>query len=372
MAKLGDIVRFLNSTGGGRISKIEGQIAYVTDDDGFDVPMLLKECVVVAEAVAEVDRIDAASSRFDSPASSSKAPQGASVAAAGAVEESYDIPVVETAGGEKINLTIGFEPQNIKELSTTLFDLYLVNDSNYYIQFAFATREKSSEEWTLRYSGVVEPNIQLFMAELSRESLTEIERLSFQFVAFKHGKPYVMKSPGHYESSFDNTRFFRLHCFKPNRYFEKDVIAVPVVVDDKIASETSAAQPRELLKDLNRKKRDDLRPTRRPVVRNSRQPDTYERLNGNVVEVDLHIDELVDTTAGMSAADMLNLQIDVFRRVMEKYKKNKEQKIVFIHGKGEGVLRNALMKELTHRYKGHDIQDASFREYGFGATQVTI
>ena len=47
-------------------------------------------------------------------------------------------------------------------------------------------------------------------------------------------------------------------------------------------------------------------------------------------------------------------------------------KIVFIHGKGEGVLRQALMKELNHRYKGHDVQDASFREYGFGATQVTI
>ena len=52
--------------------------------------------------------------------------------------------------------------------------------------------------------------------------------------------------------------------------------------------------------------------------------------------------------------------------------KNKGLKIVFIHGKGEGVLRNALMKEFNHRYKGHQVQDASFREYGFGATQVTI
>ena len=60
---------------------------------------------------------------------------------------------------------------------------------------------------------------------------------------------------------------------------------------------------------------------------------------------------------------------------VEKYNtnlKNKGLKIVFIHGKGEGVLRNAIMKELNHRYKGHQVQDASFREYGFGATQVTI
>ena len=69
---------------------------------------------------------------------------------------------------------------------------------------------------------------------------------------------------------------------------------------------------------------------------------------------------------------MLNLQVDEFRRVMDSNLKNHGQKIVFIHGKGEGVLRQALMKELNYRYKGNLVQDASFREYGYGATQVTI
>ena len=57
---------------------------------------------------------------------------------------------------------------------------------------------------------------------------------------------------------------------------------------------------------------------------------------------------------------------------MDANLKNKGTRIVFIHGKGEGVLRAALMKELNHRYRGHDVCDASFREYGYGATQVTI
>ena len=57
---------------------------------------------------------------------------------------------------------------------------------------------------------------------------------------------------------------------------------------------------------------------------------------------------------------------------MDANLKNHGKKIVFIHGKGEGILRQALLKELNHRYKGHDVCDASFREYGFGATQVTI
>ena len=88
--------------------------------------------------------------------------------------------------------------------------------------------------------------------------------------------------------------------------------------------------------------------------------------------VDLHINELLDNTHGMSPADILNYQIDTFRKTMDSNIGHKGQKIVFIHGKGEGVLRQALMKELNHRYKSCEVQDASFREYGYGATQVTI
>ena len=62
----------------------------------------------------------------------------------------------------------------------------------------------------------------------------------------------------------------------------------------------------------------------------------------------------------------------MFRRTLEEYKKNKGQKLIFIHGKGEGVLRRAIVHELNYRYKQYPYQDASFREYGYGATQVTI
>lgn len=58
MAKVGDIVRFLSSTGGGRIVKIEGQIAHVEEEDGFETPVLLKELVVVTPAGDTAERKD--------------------------------------------------------------------------------------------------------------------------------------------------------------------------------------------------------------------------------------------------------------------------------------------------------------------------
>ena len=98
----------------------------------------------------------------------------------------------------------------------------------------------------------------------------------------------------------------------------------------------------------------------------------YEVLRNGIIEVDLHINQLVDSTAGMNNADMLRHQLHIFRQTMDSYKHAKGQKIVFIHGKGEGVLRKAVIDELKLHYPKCDYQDASFQQYGFGATMVTV
>ena len=86
----------------------------------------------------------------------------------------------------------------------------------------------------------------------------------------------------------------------------------------------------------------------------------------------MHAEEVLETTAGLTPGDILEYQMGIFRSTLEQYKNKNQQKIVFIHGKGEGVLRRAIIRELNYRYKKYHFQDASFREYGYGATQVTI
>ena len=73
-----------------------------------------------------------------------------------------------------------------------------------------------------------------------------------------------------------------------------------------------------------------------------------------------------------SLKDKLLKGLDLAYERMIAEKRKNQQKIVFIHGKGEGVLRRAIIRELNYRYKKYHFQDASFREYGYGATQVTI
>ena len=88
-------------------------------------------------------------------------------------------------------------------------------------------------------------------------------------------------------------------------------------------------------------------------------------------EVDLHIHHLTTSSRGMTNYDMLNLQLDRARRQLEFAIRKRIPKIVFIHGVGEGVLRQEL-ETLFGRYNNVKFYDADYKTYGLGATEVRV
>jgi len=89
-------------------------------------------------------------------------------------------------------------------------------------------------------------------------------------------------------------------------------------------------------------------------------------------EVNLHIDELLDDHRGMTNSELFNFQISVFKRELDKAIINNERKIIFIHGIGEGVLRDGIRDTILLEYPEVQCYDGSYKEYGFGATEVVI
>ena len=163
----------------------------------------------------------------------------------------------------------------------------------------------------------------------------------------------------------DITKFYKLHTFRESLFFDEPTLEYYIVKDD-VPARPLVVSPEEIKRAMYDKGEDERRLKTAARV-GEKRPDPNA-----VVEVDLHIDELLDTTAGMSPAEIKEYQLGVFRKTMDAHLKEKGRKIVFIHGKGEGVLRNALVTELKHKYKSCTWQDASFQQYGFGATMVII
>ena len=92
--------------------------------------------------------------------------------------------------------------------------------------------------------------------------------------------------------------------------------------------------------------------------------------NAPKMEVDLHIHHLTKSTRGMTNLDMLNLQLETAKRQLEFAISKRIQKVVFIHGVGEGILKEEL-KYLFKKYPV-DFYDAEYQKYGLGATEVYI
>lgn len=366
---IGDTVRFLNSTGGGIVRRIQGQMAYVEDEDGFEVPALVRECVVVSSPGQQ----DPAAQAPHKTQATQATPTGPTAQSPQKFSKPATAEAEETPGGDSLNLVMAFAASDLKRLSdaATSYDLFLVNDSNYFLAYTIASRADDDTLWTPLAQGLLEPNMQEFIVEITRDMLPDMDRLAIQYVAFKQGKPYAGKAPGAIDIKLDTTKFFKLHCFRPSDFFDEPVLEKILVKDDVPIGrhDDPVIASDDLRRSMMEKKRLDRRAPR-PVV--SKPSATNAARATDPLIVDLHITELVDSTRGLTNADMLNLQVDRFRQVMDANLRNHGRKLIFIHGKGEGVLRAAIIKELNHRYKGNDVQDASFREYGYGATQVTI
>lgn len=89
------------------------------------------------------------------------------------------------------------------------------------------------------------------------------------------------------------------------------------------------------------------------------------------LEVDLHIHKLTDRDRNLSNFEILNIQLDAARGQLEFAIRKRIQKVVFIHGVGQGVLR-AELETLLSRYDNLKVYDADFKKYGVGATEVYI
>lgn len=378
--KIGDKVRFLSEVGGGRVSGFQGKdIVLVEDEDGFEIPTSVHDVVVVeqddyamgkmisAKMEAQQKAEEHAATELHQDSRSIKSILNDHDEQTDMHVDEYDAAdreitfralVQEREGGNKLSAYLAFVPVDIKEITHTRFETYIVNDSNYYIHYSYLVAEGNA--WTLKSVGEVEPNTKLFIEEFGREVLNDMGRIGVQLTAYKKDKPFLLKPAIDVQFRIDPVKFYKLHVFEENEFFEQPSLLFTIVDNDEVA--------RPLVVDSKRLK-EQMYKDEKIIAHEGKKK--RQKDDGTLV-IDLHADELLETTAGMNAADILHYQLDVFKKTMDENKKKKGQKIVFIHGKGEGVLRHALVHELNYRYKSCTYQDASFQEYGYGATQVTI
>ena len=227
--KIGDKVRFLSEVGGGRVSGFQGKdIVLVEDEDGFDVPMRVSDVVVIGDEDYDTKHVVEA-----------KAESKKNIHAEAEEEETepadkpltFKAPVEERQGGDKLSAYLAFVPIDIKELSNTRFESYIVNDCNYYLRYVYMTAEGTA--WQVRSTGEIEPNTQCFIEEFGLDQLNEVEHSCIQLIAYKRDKHYLRKPAVDALINIDPVKFYKLHTFRENMYFEQPALIYTIIENDR-------------------------------------------------------------------------------------------------------------------------------------------
>ncbi len=86
--------------------------------------------------------------------------------------------------------------------------------------------------------------------------------------------------------------------------------------------------------------------------------------------VDLHIENLVGNTRGLSNTDIITIQLGVLQRTIEKAVAHRQELLVVVHGLGKGTLREEVHKILKRTKEVARFKNEWSAKYGFGATEV--
>ncbi len=380
--KVGDKVRFLSEEGGGRVSRIEGRIAYVEDADGFEIPTQISEVVRVndtddrtmAMGHKEPERKKAERPLPTSGSWRERIKADEETTDPDEEEDNVTIPLLTSKSTPDAPKEPVYEyetdaaddnnPQFLLALTRTdggrrpTVDLHVVNDSNFFCAYAILQIDSKGVATTLD-ARTIEPNTKQTLDTYNPVAI-DGQTWSVHTIFYKKGvRTFTPIAPTETNIKIKGARILRDTSFVSNDYFDEKAILLSVL-RDKLSEQVEKLSEADL-----HKSQTDRQPSQHKKISRVSNVDTP-------LEIDLHIDALVENTTGLTNFDMLQLQLTTVRTTMEQNKNRHGQKIVFIHGVGQGVLKNEIRKLLDTSYARCHYQDASFSEYGFGATLVTI
>ncbi len=308
---IGDKVRFTHGKEQGVIRrKIDERTFEVEIEDGFLIPILKNEIVLIASDEAK---------KFNP-----------------STKPTNEETIISPTDG----VFISFEAFNDR-----IYSLLMVNDTNDTILYTI------NEKHNLVYKGITSGTLSpRNFTKITEYKLNEFEswpELYIQWLTYANGIT-VHKAPLEKKLKFTAATFHKSkkHSKLINRstflfQIDRDAIKIePSKILDQIDEHMSS-------------------PT---IMAYSKPTD----------EIDLHIEKLVKDHKDIQPHEMLYIQIDYFEKSLENAIASGMEKIIFIHGTGNGTLRNEIHKRLSKNKLIKYFKDAQKEKFGYGATLVQL
>ncbi|MFN5704252.1 MAG: Smr/MutS family protein [bacterium] len=313
--KIGDYVRFLNEKQEGVVTRIiDHQLIGVTIDGDFEITVLAKEIVLVQSAESQLR------------------------------EDLEELPLANQQINSSTEQQLYLAIVNDIKISH-LFHIYLVNGTSYDIALNFSIQKDQTYEGV--YFDII---LSRSSQRIASQTLTELDQgssLHFQILRYKDG-PYQPVQPMVLKKIIKAKQVMTQQKDIPF-LTEKGFLSL-LEVENNIQVDVNELQ-NKLLENKTSAGHEIHMPSR---------------------EVDLHIEEITENFPTMKPDEMLRLQLETFRRSLEAAIAHHYANIIFIHGVGNGTLRNEIHKQLGKHPHVKTFKDARKEKFGYGATEVIL
>jgi len=342
--RIGSRVKFLNEKGGGIIIGFrDDKVALVETEDGFEMPMPVSELIPNEISSYEMD-----------------GKRSVNIDKSSTVQKKKKVPAItfeeKKYAALKGNIALAIVPENEQILHVSNFILYIINDSNYHCLYVLGHR--ASEAFSHIKSGLIEPDRKKEIGKYSQSEIAKIKEFKLQGIFYKHGLMDFSKSVD-LSFNIEDVSFYKISYFKENDFFsEKALILMKEEPDLKEA--------------INKLTNSDFAKVIRTKEAEEKKSLSKQQITPSISEVDLHIGEIMENYSALSNGEIVEIQLGRFETALDTALLSNEQKIIFIHGVGNGKLKNELRNKLDRKYPQLKYQDASFKEYGYGATMVYL
>ena len=343
MIKIGDKVKFLNDVGGGVVTRfLNKNLVMVENYDGFEIPYPVIQLLNTSDPELNIgsEKIERVTVQQQN-STTIKVEENKGIIIKGKDSPDFYFCIVPTDSSNPIGGEI---------------ELFLVNDSNFTALYHYSNFKKGVSK-TIKY-GTVQPNSKIELESLLQDDLSELPEFGFQILFFrKEEKDW--HEPVVKRFKVNPVKFYKETSFHSNQFFKKNALILQITRN--ILTTEIDKLTEEDFKKLVQGKEEKPAPEK-PVQKRTEE----------IVEVDLHINELLDNSAGLSNSEILEIQKEKVESEMKLAIQSGVKKIIFIHGLGQGVLKQEVINLLKTKFKKYYFQDASFKEYGYGATMVIL
>lgn len=325
--RIGDKVRFLNEVGEGVITRFKDkETVFVEMKDGFEIPYLCKQLVPIHTELIlnpEVENIEME---------------------------------LETILSDSIYFII--EPDHELPALVSDYKFYLFNSSSYNVSFSYSVKDDE------------------YFQTLKHGELGSYQKIFLKQVKKNFFKEYV---------------YHKVEClfFKNMHYKSQIPLAEILYINDKIMSQSTLIQHNEfkfpvyayilkenfLDKEVIERALNIEDVMRLKAIKEFKQPQkksiAKQKIKDLTKEIDLHIEELVDSKSGLTNSEILSIQLERFEKEIQYCLSNGIKKLIVIHGVGNGKLKQEIISVLK-TIDDISYYDASYKNYGYGATEIMI